>query len=95
MAFIKHLLILVAIAMVGTALIYLMSPGDMTGSFGDAALKIFDLGVKSSMFTLGLKVFFGFLKFNEIFDNAKAEPGQLAIAVSLIIVAWALIISPY
>lgn len=95
MKHIKDVFILIVIALIGTGLLFLLSPDDMTGSFGDAALKIFNLGVKAAMFTLGLKVFFGFLKFDEIFENAKKDPGMLAIAVSLIIVAWALVISPY
>lgn len=95
MKFVKHFLLLMMFGFIGIGVLYLLSPGDISGSFGDAALKIFNLCIKVAMFSIGLKALFGFLDFSEIFEKAKSDPGKLAIATSVIILAWAIVLFPF
>ena len=95
--YLKHLLALFLFGLIASLSLYFLSPADVQGSIGDAALKLWSLAVKVFAFSLGLKAFFKFLKFSEIFEKAEISTAHAlkAVACSIVILAWALVIFPY
>lgn len=95
--FIKHIVILAVIFIVGMVLLYWLSPDDVIGAVSDVGLKIFWLAVKAITFTLGLKFLFGFLDFKKVFSDAGESTalGLKAVATAIIIFAWALVVFPF